>query len=114
MDTFFQGILSLLVLAVVVVILAIVISYIYEKGIGKPIFDNVFKTGSGWKKLQFVIILLLGVAVAKYMGLDIVDALNKFSPLINTTNPDVSTVVTGIILTIVSSWLHDKTGLNIQ
>lgn len=111
MDSFFQGVLTLVVLVVVVMLFAVLISYLYERGIGRPIFDALIKHPA-WKKAQFVLVLLAGVAVAHYLGIDVVEALNKFAPLVNSPNPDVSSAITGVLLAVVSSYLHEKTGLN--
>jgi len=111
MDAFFSGLLALVILAVVVLLFAILISYLYERGIARPVFDALVKD-SRWKQVQFALVLLAGVAVAHYLGIDVVAALDKFAPLVNSPNPDVSTAITGVLLAVVSSWLHEKTGLN--
>ena len=111
MDAFFTGLLTLVVLIVVVVLFAVLISYLYERGIGRPIFDALIKSPA-WKKAQFLLVLLAGVAVSHFLGLDIVKTLNEFVPLIDSPSADVSTAITGILVAVVSSWLHERTGLN--
>lgn len=111
MDAFFSGLLTLIILIVVIVLFAVLISYLYERGIGRPVFDAIVKS-PGWKQAQFLLVLLVGVAVSHYLGIDVVAALDKFAPLINSPSPDVSTAITGILVAVVSSWLHERTGLN--
>ncbi len=111
MDAFFSGVLTLVILVIVILLFSVLISYLYERGIGRPVFDELIKNPA-WKKVQFILILLIGVAVAHYLGIDVVAALDKFAPLINSPSPDISAAISGVLLAVVSSWLHEKTGMN--